>query len=128
MEKDVTLNDLEQISKMLGVVEFYNQKNFRNNLNYEGLLIQRIKEYLFDEKDCSVQEYFKKANKCVNLELYAAAKMYINEGIIKSFSNLEQITIIKPLALKIYEKNELNPEQTFESLLNLVGKISIIDF
>ncbi|MFA5333806.1 MAG: hypothetical protein WC376_04910 [Candidatus Nanoarchaeia archaeon] len=128
MKEIITLDDLEGISRMLGVVEFNNQKAFRNDSNYKCLLIQRIKEYLFDKRDYDYQKCFEKAADCLKMEMYSGAKMYLENGFIKAYNNLEQIMKIKPLAKEIYEKNEMNPEESFNCSLKLAGKLSSIEF
>lgn len=131
MKENITTENLEEISKRLGVVEFHNQSDFRNNSNYNGILIQRIKEYLFDDKDDNSQKYLKKAQNAFHNESYSAAQMYIDICMMKSYNNKKLIQEVQYFALKIYERlssNEKNAKKMLDETIQLSKKINLIQF
>ncbi|MFA5303755.1 MAG: hypothetical protein WC393_04435 [Candidatus Nanoarchaeia archaeon] len=128
-QEKITVQDLEQICKKLDIVRFFNQDEFINNP--KGLLIKRIKEYLFDDRDFSMNKYLEKAQNAFHNQNYHAAQMYMDIYIMKAYTNKKLIQNIQYFALKIYEKlsfNEENAKKMLSETIQISKKLNLMEF
>ncbi|MDD4353267.1 MAG: hypothetical protein PHN56_02295 [Candidatus Nanoarchaeia archaeon] len=115
---------LEKICQKLGVVKIDIDAKYKGD-SYNNILIQKIKEYYFDEKDFSIEKYYNKAENAFNSEKYTLAKIYIDVYLMKShlISSTEipssKISEAGILAMNIYEKTDSNPDNSLTETLTL---------